>query len=47
MKKLLLKQELYKTYWYFHFRLSVKPNLKRLKEALEQIRLLKIENKIR
>jgi hypothetical protein len=43
MKKILLKQELYKTYWYFHFRLRKKPNLKKLKALIEQTNNLKFQ----
>jgi hypothetical protein len=43
MKKILLKQELYKTYWYFHFRLEKKPNLKKLQELINQAKFFKLK----
>lgn len=44
IKRLLKKQELYKTYWYFHFRNSKKPNLKKLRQALGLAAKIKLEN---
>lgn len=41
MKKILLKQELYKTYWYFYFRLRKKPNLKKLQALIQTTEQLK------
>lgn len=46
MKKILLKQELYKTYWYFYFRLRNKPNLKKLKQSINEGKVYKLENKL-
>jgi hypothetical protein len=43
IKKTLIKQELYKTYWYFHFRLEKKTNFKKLQELINEAKLFKLK----
>jgi hypothetical protein len=43
IKKKLIKQELFKTYWYFYFRLQKKPNLKKLQELINQAKFFKLK----